>query len=99
MSRIVAVAAERIHTPLHNPFVTSQGASVSARAVAVTLTLDDDRRGIGESVPVAYVTGETIETVESAVARATAALLDLDTANYRPLLDAISQTLAHEPSA
>ena len=30
--RVVSIASEPFHTPLHNPFVTSQGSAVAAKA-------------------------------------------------------------------
>ena len=53
------MTADLLETPLHNPFVTSQGATSLARAVAVTIQMSDGRTAQGESVPVRYVTGET----------------------------------------
>ena len=99
LPKIVSIAATPFDTPLHNPFVTSQGAATSARAVRITITLSDGSIGIGESVPVKYVTGETIETVLQTVASAAAALQGLHTANYRACALAIAQATESAPSA
>jgi L-alanine-DL-glutamate epimerase-like enolase superfamily enzyme len=97
--RIASLTAEPFHTPLHNPFVTSQGATTAARAVAVHLTLSDGRAARGESVPVTYVTGETVETVLATVARAAPELIGLDVTRYRTALDAIAKETPETPSA
>ncbi len=99
MSRILSLTAEPFQTPLHSPFVTSQGAATAARAVALRLTLDDGRVAQGESVPVTYVTGETVDSVLEAARQAEAELIGLDVARYRPLLEAIARVTSGAPSA
>ena len=96
---IVGLTAEPLHTPLHNPFVTSQGAAVAAKAVAIRLTLDDGRTATGESVPVHYVTGETLETVLETIQQATPELVGQEVTRYRPLLDTIARIAPNAPSA
>ncbi len=97
--RIAAVRAETFTTPLHNPFVTSQGRATAALAVAVHLTLSDGRVVSGESVPVTYVTGETIETVLATVAKAGPELVGLEVVRYRQILDAIARLTPDAASA
>jgi L-Ala-D/L-Glu epimerase len=99
VAKIISVEAVPFDTPLHNPFVTSQGVATSARAVKVTITLSDGTQGIGESVPVKYVTGETIESVLDAVSLATASLVGLQTQNYRECAIAIAAAAPGSPSA
>jgi L-alanine-DL-glutamate epimerase-like enolase superfamily enzyme len=97
--RITEVVAAPFQTPLHNPFVTSQGAATAAKAVAITLTLDDGRTARGESVPVTYVTGETVETVLETVQRVGPELVGMEASRYAPLLDAIARLAPNMPSA
>src|SRR5689334_9621351 len=89
--RIASVTAEPFQTPLHNPFVTSQGSATAAQAVAVHLTLDDGRAARGESVPVTYVTGETVASVRETVARVAPEMIGLEIARYRLILDALAR--------
>ena len=96
---IAAVTAEPFETPLHNPFVTSQGRATSGRGVAVHLTLNDGRATRGESVPVAYVTGETVESVLETVRRVAPELVGLDVTRYRQALEAVSRLAPESPSA
>jgi L-alanine-DL-glutamate epimerase-like enolase superfamily enzyme len=98
-AHITEVSATPFQTPLHSPFVTSQGAATSARAVAVTMTLADGRAARGESVPVAYVTGETVETVLETIGRISPALVGMDVVRFAPLLDLISTLAPESPSA
>ncbi len=97
--RIVSVYAEEFHTPLHSPFVTSQGSTSAARAIAIHLSLEDGRTARGEAVPVTYVTGETLVTVMEAVERVRETLIGLDVTRFRPCLSLIAEALPNMPSA
>ena len=97
--RIASVSAERLTTPLHNPFVTSQGRATAALAVLVRITLSDGRVATGESVPVTYVTGETIDTVLAAVERVGPELVGLEVERYRLVLDTIGRLVPDGASA
>lgn len=97
--RIASVSAERMTTPLHNPFVTSRGRATAALAVLIRMTLSDGRMVTGESVPVTYVTGETIETVLEAVERAGRELIGLEVGRYRLILDTIARLIPDGASA
>ena len=96
---IRSVTAAPFETRLHNPFVTSQGSAQTARAVEITLTLDDGDTFRGESVPVKYVTGETIESVLDTCAAAAPSLIGLDAARYRSTTSAVSLHAPNSPSA
>lgn len=98
-SRIVSLHAEPLTTPLHNPFVTSQGATSVARAVRMTLTLDDGTTAQGESVPVQYVTGETIDTVTETAERLAPLLVGLQPTRWRQAFDVIAAHAPDSPSA
>ena len=97
--RIASVSAEHMTTPLHNPFVTSQGRATAALAVLVRMTLSDGSTMTGESVPVTYVTGETIETVLAAVERVGPELVGMEVVRYRQILDAIGRLVPEGASA
>ena len=97
--RIATITAEPLYTPLHNPFVTSQGASTRAQAIVMTLTLEDGRTVQGESVPVTYVTGETRNSVLETVARVGPQLAGLDVRRWRQVFRSIAQQTPDMPSA
>jgi L-alanine-DL-glutamate epimerase-like enolase superfamily enzyme len=99
ITRIAKVTAEPFNTPLHNPFVTSQGAATLAQGVAVIVTLEDGRMARGESVPVTYVTGETRDSVLETVQQVGPLLVGQDVTRWRQALDIIAQTAPDAPSA
>ena len=100
MPQITQITAELLETPLHSPFVTSQGATSVARAVAITLQTDSpDLCGYGESVPVQYVTGETIETVLEQVKAITKVLVGIELANLEAVAYGLLERLPESPSA
>ena len=94
-----SVTAEPFSTPLHNPFVTSQGTATAAKAVAVHLSMSDGGSARGESVPVTYVTGETIESALETVQRIGPELIGLDVTRYRLALEVIARKAPEAPSA
>ena len=99
LTTIQSVTAALLETPLHNPFVTSQGATSMARAVAVTLHLSDGRTAQGESVPVRYVTGGDGGRRDGHDPSRSAGTGRLDVRRYRTALDVISRLASEAPSA
>ncbi|MCS6776271.1 MAG: dipeptide epimerase [Chloroherpetonaceae bacterium] len=99
MSRIVRIQTALFETPLHHPFVTSQGRSATARGVAVLLTTDDGIEARGESVPAQYVTGETRESVLQTVERIRPELIGIDVTRYRIAFETIARLAPESPSA
>lgn len=99
MSRIVRIQAAPFETPLHHPFVTSQGRSAVARGVAILLTTDDGIAARGESVPAQYVTGETRESVLQVVERVRSELIGSDVTRYRVAFERIAHLAPESPSA
>ncbi len=96
---IASVSAAQFETRLHNPFVTARGSASSARAVEITVTLEDGRSFRGESVPVKYVTEETIESVVETCAVVTPHLVGLDVSRYRTTMSAVALNAPNSPSA
>jgi L-alanine-DL-glutamate epimerase-like enolase superfamily enzyme len=96
---IRSLTAEPFETPLHHPFVTSQGRADTAKAVCVNLELEDGRSFRGESVPVTYVTGETMDSVPAVCADMAPHLVGLDAGAYREIFDLIKKNAPDSPSA
>ena len=94
--RIASVSAELFHTPLHNPFVTSQGVATETLGVAALLTLDNGKTAQGKSVPVTYVTGETRDTVMETIERVGPELIGVEVTRWRQALNIIKE---HAPDA
>lgn len=97
--RIVSISAKPFETPLIRPFTTSQGSAYVAKAVAIHLTLEDGFVARGESVPVQYVTGETIESVLADIRNTAPSLIGLPATAYRTAFEAISTCASNSPSA
>jgi L-alanine-DL-glutamate epimerase-like enolase superfamily enzyme len=98
-TRIVSLRTEPFQTPLFQPFVTSRGMATEARAVAVWLQLANGQTARGEAVPVQYVTGETVETVQETIARVGPELVGQSAARYQPLLKTVRRQTPNAPSA
>src|SRR5205823_15001964 len=92
---IVDITAEVIEVPLKHAFVTSKDslARIVSRPVVITLRLDDGTIAFGEAVPVEYVTGETVETVISAVADAAKRLEGMEASHLTPIIRALEDAL------
>ncbi len=97
--QIVLVHTEPFDTPLHNPFVTSQGATSMAHGVRIILTLDNGIIATGESVPVQYVTGETIANVQETIAALMPYLIGMEPTRWRSAFSDISFFAKNAPSA
>jgi L-alanine-DL-glutamate epimerase-like enolase superfamily enzyme len=95
------LSAEIVEIPLQHRFVTAQDklARQVSRPVVITVTLEEGRAAVGEAVPVAYVTGETPESVLAAVSHAAPSLIGGDALRLRPLLRRLAGALPHAPTA
>lgn len=88
-SRIVSLSATKTILALKEPFITAKRSATVSETVMVSLLTDAGITGVGGATPVTYVTGETVDTVISAVQAAESVLIG------RELCDAkmISQDL------
>lgn len=55
--------------PMRSPYRSAQRTTTTAHNVIVTVTVDGEHVGVGESAPATYVTGETQESVRVAARR------------------------------
>ncbi len=98
--RITAVEAEAWTLALRAPFVIAARTAYEARNVRVTVRTDGEGlTGLGESGPVGYVTGESVETVLAAVEDAGPVLVGQPLERLGPLLDLAARTLPQSPAA
>lgn len=97
--RLISIASEIQETPLHSPFVTSQGRADRARCLSIRFRLSNGQEAFGEATPVEYVTGETVESVQKTVERIAPQLIGMEIERYRTLLDTILECAPAEPSA
>ncbi len=101
MPAIAHVSASIREVPLRHPFVTARDAAprTVTRPVRIEVTLEDGRVGIGEAVPVQYVTGETQDTVLAAVGEARAVLVGQDALRLGALTQQLAEALPTSHSA
>ncbi len=96
MSILRSFHIEPIELPLRLSFATARDHLIRqvTRVVRVTLTTDDGLQGVGECVPVQYVTGETSDTAETTLKGLAAEALGGDCARPRQLLESLESRLA-----
>ena len=96
--RIVSVTAQAWTLPLVAPFVIATRTATEARNVRIRVETEGELVGYGASAPVAYVTGESVETVLSALAAVAPAFEGQYLARLAPLLD-LAARLSEAPAA
>jgi L-alanine-DL-glutamate epimerase-like enolase superfamily enzyme len=98
--RIIDVTASRWTLPLRAPFQIATRTAYEALNVAVIVhTSAPTVTGCGASAPVAYVTGETVESVLEAIDGVKEALIGLEIGRLQPLVAAIAGPLEAAPAA
>lgn len=98
--RIIDVTASRWTLPLRAPFQIATRTAYEAQNVAITIrTSDPSVAGCGASAPVAYVTGESVDSVLAAIEGVKQNLVDLEIGRLSPLLSAIAAPLENAPAA
>lgn len=96
---IVEVRAEPLVLPLRAPFQVSRRTAHEAPTVHVLVVASDSSQGEGSATPVAYVTGESVETVTGAIQQAAPEFLGRSLERLSPLLYVAGAALAGAPSA
>lgn len=97
---IVSVQARPWTLSLVAPFMIARRTAVAARNVQIAVRTDDPCvTGWGESAPVSYVTGETVESVQSAIAGAAPSLAGRDADSLDELWAHAAALLPDAPSA
>jgi L-alanine-DL-glutamate epimerase-like enolase superfamily enzyme len=99
MLEIVELQAAPAPYAMKSPFESAKRRSTTAENVLVTATLSNGMVGYGEASPAAYVTGETPESVLSAVGTAASALKTHDAARVLRWYDAVSEAIPGQPTA
>ncbi|WP_419025437.1 dipeptide epimerase [Emergencia sp.] len=90
--KIESVELKRVSIPLKKPFKTALRRVDTAENIIVVMTADDGTRGYGEAPPTAAITGDTNETITSAIKEFIApAITGLDIEN----LDEVMYRLQH----
>ncbi len=98
--RIVSVQARPWTLSLVAPFAIARRTAYAAHNVQIVVRTDDPGlTGWGESAPVAYVTGETVDTVREAIAQAAPLFIEQDLGRLGPLWAKAAEALPDAPSA
>lgn len=103
MTRITEAIAEPIEIPLRHVFATAQDTAARrvSRLVRVRLELDNGGHGVGECVPVQYVTGETqasaLEVVEAALPALAGQSVDRPEQSLRAAEASVADRLGGKP--
>jgi len=96
---ITSITASEWILPLQAPFRVATRTAYEARNVLVSVCDDLQTIGFGAAAPVAYVTGESIDSVIGAIRGVADAFIGADPMRAGPLLDLAGSLLAHAPSA
>lgn len=99
---IRTVRAELWTLPLRAPFAISQRTAYTAENIFIFVDAgrgDESIVGYGASAPVAYVTGETVESVTADVERIGEALVGFDVDRLQPMLSIIATETPNSPAA
>lgn len=96
---IVKIEARSWTLPLRAPFQVAKRTAYEAKNALITVTADDGTVGHGGAAPVGYVTGESVESVITAVRTIAPAYDGQPVDRLFPLLQVESAALASAPSA
>ncbi len=97
---IVSVEARPWTLSLRAPFAIARRTAYAAHNVQIVVRTDDPAlTGWGESAPVTYVTGETVQSVQEAIAQAAPFFAGQDAERLGPLWAKALETLPQAPSA
>ncbi len=85
--------------PLKEPFETAKRRANVSNTVYVELVIEGGILGFGASTPLAYVTGETVQSVAADVERAAQAIVGQDVSAFLTLGARLAEALPASPSA
>ncbi len=97
--RIISVSAQPWTLPLVSPFVIAARTATEARNVRIEVRTEDGLTGLGASAPVGYVTGESVESVLTALGTVLPGFAGMPTDRLGPLLARANAELADAPAA
>ena len=100
MLKIKRVSAGLLSAPLKKPFKTALRVADAINSVIVRVETEDGAVGLGEAPPTAAITGETIESITSAVLNYIApAITGRDAGDFEDMLEAVRRAAANNTSA
>ena len=99
MPRILSVSAKPVELPLKEVFATAKGRTTVSNTLIIEVRLDSGHIGLGESTPIRYVTGESVRSARSVVARATDLLIGAELSDWRSLSLMLHREFPNAPAA
>lgn len=98
--KIKSLRAEAWTLQLRTPFVVATRTALDAQNVRITIETDEPKvTGYGESAPVGYVTGESVDSVLEAVASVSEEFVGQPIDRLRPLMQRADRALFESRSA
>lgn len=97
--KITSIQTALLQAPLSNPFKTALRRVDTLEDVIVIITCDDGSTGYGEGAPTPAITGETIGSLQGAIAQITPMLIGKSFESLEYLLDIISHAMIANTTA
>jgi len=97
--KITDIRTQRFSAPLKAPFVTALRRVDRLEDVVVIIECDNGFKGYGEGAPTPQITGETIGSIEAAVAYITPHLIGREIEDFDTLLHIIHHTIVKNTTA
>ena len=100
MIRIVQSQVSIVSLPLHTPFHTALRQTNEVTDIRVTLTLEDGTVGVGSTAPTPAITGETTESIVTALQQFIfPALQSVELADRENVFQVLGRSIVHNTSA
>jgi len=97
---IKKITTQTLSVPLKTPFQTALRSVESADGVLVRIETADDLIGLGQAPPTAVITGETIESITSAIVKYIAPnIIGLSVADFEGTAETVQRTMIKNTSA
>ncbi len=98
--RIVDIKTSRISVPLKKPFKTALRTVTIAESIIVKVMSDNGKVGWGEAPPTLVITGESLDSIETAIHQPIkAALIGKDLSAYEDVFQTLHKVLVRNTSA
>ena len=97
--KITSIHTQRLQAPLKTPFVTALRRVDTLEDVVVVIECDNGYKGYGEGAPTPQITGETIGSIEAAVAFITPHLIGREIEDFDSLLHTVHHTMVKNTTA
>ncbi|TWT27678.1 dipeptide epimerase [Planomicrobium sp. CPCC 101110] len=99
MPKIQAITAYRTAVPLTKPFKTALRTVTQAESVIVHILTEDGHSGFGEAPPTHVITGDSLESIESAIGLIAAQLIGHDIRRREILFEKLDKAIIGNSSA